>query len=109
MSGSTLIFSSLLTDFGCIQCVAAPTHDAGGLLDVMISRDDGQFDPEVIDVDLSYHRLVRASRFSNVTLLLRDRLHWLHCPERICYKLCDTVFKALHKIAPDYTADLCLP
>ena len=36
-----------------------------------------------------------ASRFSHVTPLLRDRLHWLRCPERICYKLCVTVFKAL--------------
>ena len=39
----------------------APTHDAGELLNVMISQsDDGQLDPEVIDVGLSDHRLVRA-------------------------------------------------
>ena len=53
---SALKFSSLLADFGCVQWVAAPTHDAGKLLDVMISRsDDGQLDPEIIDVGLSDH------------------------------------------------------
>ena len=31
------------------------------------------------------------------------------CPERICYKLCVTVFKALHGMVPGYIADLCLP
>ena len=50
-----------------------------------------------------------ASRFSHVTPLLSDRLHWFQCPERKCYKLCVTVFKALHGMAPDYIADLCLP
>ena len=50
-----------------------------------------------------------APRFSHVTPLLRDRLHWLHCPERICCKLCVTVFKALHGMVPGYIADLCLP
>ena len=50
-----------------------------------------------------------ASRFSHVPPLLRDRLHWLRCPERISYKLCVTVFKALYGIAPGYIADLSLP
>ena len=50
-----------------------------------------------------------ASWFSHVISYLRDRLHWLCCPERICYKLCVTVFKALHGMAPGYIADLCLP
>ena len=49
-----------------------------------------------------------ASRFSHVTPLLRDRLHWLCSPGRICYKLCVTVVKALHVMTPGYIADLCL-
>ena len=53
--------------------------------------------------------IFEASQFSHVTPLLRDRLHWLHCPERTRYKLCITVFKALHGMAPGYIADLCLP
>ena len=45
-----------------------------------------------------------ASRLSHVA-----PLHWLRCPVRICYKLCVTVFKALHGMTPGYIADLCLP
>ena len=59
--GIGLKFRSLLVDFGCVQWLAAPTHDAGRLLEVMISRsDDDQLNPEVINVGLSDHRLVRA-------------------------------------------------
>ena len=50
-----------------------------------------------------------ATRFSHVTPLLRDSLHWLRCQERICYKLCVTVFKAIHGMTPGYIADLYLP
>ena len=50
-----------------------------------------------------------ASRFSHVTLLIRDRLHWLCCPEKIRYKLCVTVFKAFHGMTAGYIADLGLP
>ena len=42
-------------------------------------------------------------------IFLRDRLYRHRCPERICYKLCFTVFKALHGMEPGYIADLCLP
>ena len=43
-----------------------------------------------------------ATRFSHVTPLLRDRLHWLRCPEKLSYKLYVTVFKALRGMAPGY-------
>ena len=37
-------------------------------------------------------RLVcRASRHDHITPLLRDKLHWLRCRERITFKLCDGV------------------
>ena len=49
-----------------------------------------------------------ASRFSHIKPLLRDRLHRLRCPDKICNKLCVTVFRAFHGMAPDYIADLCL-
>ena len=49
-----------------------------------------------------------ASRFSHVTPLLRDRLHWLRCRERIQFKLCLMVYKALNGIAPSYLSDLCI-
>ena len=50
-----------------------------------------------------------ASLLTHVTPLLHDRLHWLRCLKMICYKLCITVFKASHGMAPGYIADLCLP
>ena len=39
----------------------------------------------------------------------RDRLHCLRCTERIQYKPCITVFKALHGMAPEYPTELCTP
>ena len=42
------------------------------------------------------------------TPLLRDRLHWLRCRERIQFKLCLMVFTALNGIAPSYLSDLCI-
>jgi len=39
--------------------------------------------------------------------LLRDRLHWLRVPERVGYKLCLLVFKAVHGTAPEYLSELC--
>ena len=49
-----------------------------------------------------------ASRFSHVTPLLRDRLQWLRCRERIQFKLCLMVYKALNGMAPSYLSDLCI-
>ena len=44
-----------------------------------------------------------------VTPLLRDRLHWLRVPERIRFKLCLMVFKALNHLAPEYIMNCCFP
>ena len=37
-----------------------------------------------------------GTRSDHVTPLLRDKLHWLRFQQRITYKLCLTVYKALH-------------
>jgi len=37
-----------------------------------------------------------------VSDLLRNRLHWLRVPQRIQFKLCLLMYKALHGMAPDY-------
>jgi len=47
-----------------------------------------------------------ASRTAHVTPLLRDKLHWLRFQQRITYKLCITVFKALHCKSPAYISVL---
>ena len=41
--------------------------------------------------------------------MVRDSLHWLRIRERIEYKLCLLVYKALHGLAPQYIKDMCIP
>ena len=50
-----------------------------------------------------------AGKRAHVSALLRDRLHWLRVPQRIEYKLCLLVYKALHGMAPVYLSELCHP
>ena len=47
-------------------------------------------------LNASARLLYGGSRYSHVTPLLRDKLHWLHFRQRISYKLCLTVYKALN-------------
>ena len=54
-------------------------------------------------------RLVYGRRkYDHVTLLLQDNLHWLLVPERVKFKCCRLVFKALNGLAPTYIADFCV-
>jgi len=48
------------------------------------------------------------SRSASITPVLRDDLHWLKIPYRITYKLCVTVYKCLHGLAPQYLTDYCV-
>jgi len=41
--------------------------------------------------------------------VLRDNLHWLRVWERILFKLCLMVYKALSGFAPSYITELCVP
>jgi len=50
-----------------------------------------------------------GDRLDHVTPLLRDKLHWLRAKERITFKLCLLVYKAINGLAPSYLQDLCLP
>ena len=52
--------------------------------------------------------IVGIRRSEHISPTLRS-LHWLRCTERITYKLCLTVFNALHGQAPAYIRELCLP
>ena len=42
-----------------------------------------------------------------VTGLIRDRLHWLPVAQRIQFKLCLMMYKAMHGLAPAYLSELC--
>jgi len=48
-------------------------------------------------------------RRERVTPLLRDKIHWLRGRERITFKLCLLVYKAINGLAPSYLQDLCVP
>jgi len=39
---------------------------------------------------------------------LHHDLHWLDVPQRVIFKLCMTVYKCLHGLAPKYIAELCV-
>ena len=54
-------------------------------------------------------RLIHAhSRCEHITPTLRDRLHWLRVPERIVFKRCLLVHKALHALASAYNSSYCI-
>ena len=44
-----------------------------------------------------------------LTTILCDDLLWLDLPQCVSYKLCLTVYKCLHGMAPQYLAELCRP
>ena len=49
-------------------------------------------------------RISERHKYNHITPMLRDKIHWLPVHQRFEYKLCLTVFKALHGIAPGYIA-----
>ena len=47
--------------------------------------------------------LLRVPRSDfNLCVKVRDQLHWLRMPERVTFKLCTTMYKCLHGMAPGY-------
>ena len=56
---STTQFLDLIASFGLLQHVTQPTHDKGGLLDVVLTRSDATLSKvDVTDVGLSDHLLL---------------------------------------------------
>ena len=47
-------------------------------------------------------------RYEHVSPLLRDRLHWLRVPQRVEFKRCLLVYKALPGLAPAYITEYCV-
>ena len=45
---------------------------------------------------------------SMITPILKDELHWLSVTQRMTFKLCRTVYKALHG-TPPYNVEFCRP
>jgi len=54
--------------------------------------------------------LMKMRKFDRgMTHARRHDLHWLDVPDRVKYRLCVTVYKCLHGMAPQYLSDLCTP
>ena len=53
--------------------------------------------------------LYGGTKRDHITPLIWDRLHWLRFTQRVTYKLCLLVYKALHGGAPRYLSDLVVP
>ena len=49
-----------------------------------------------------------GKRSDDVTPLLHNCLHWLWVRERVRFKLCHMVFKALSHLAPEYIMNCCV-
>ena len=96
-AASTLIYSFVMTriDYCNSLFAAAPVYQTDQLQRMINS---------------AARLLLRVSKSDwELRTIVRDRLHWLHGPERVSYKLCTLVYKALHNIAPSYLAELCVP
>jgi len=44
---------------------------------------------------------------SRLSRILHHDIHWLDVPRRVIFKLCMTVYKCLHGLAPKYTSPSC--
>ena len=53
--------------------------------------------------------LLGGTKRDHITPLIRDKLHWLRFAQRVTYKLCILVYKALHNSAPKYISELVVP
>lgn len=52
--------------------------------------------------------ICQLPRWEHITPVLKD-LHWLPVDQRIKYKLCVMMFKAMHELAPNYIRELITP
>ena len=59
-------------------------------------------------LNLAARMIFGYSRYDHITPLLRDQLHWLRVTQRIDFKRCLIVFKALHGLAPGYISNYCV-
>ena len=49
----------------------------------------------------------KNGKYDHVTPLLKDQLHWLRVPQRVQYKCCLLVYKAMNGLAPTYISNYC--
>ena len=90
-AASMLVSSLVMSRIDYCNCILAglPAHSIARL-------------QSVLNADA---RVIHQRRKFDV---LRDDLHWLPVAQRIKFKLCLTVFKALHNLTPTYISHMCV-
>ena len=59
------------------------------------------------ELNVAARLIFGRGRYEHVTPLLRDRLHWPRALQRVEFKRCLLIYKALHGLAPAYITELC--
>jgi len=72
-----------------------------------ISADDLQALQSVLNAGARL--ITRKRKYEHITATLHYDLHWLPIRKRITYKLCTIVYKCLHRAAPSYLTEMCVP
>ena len=55
------------------------------------------------------HGSRRLLKWSPVSTLMRDQLHWLSVESRVKFKLALLAYKSVHGLAPEYLSAYCVP
>ena len=58
-------------------------------------------------LNFAAHLIYERANYDHVTPILWDKRHWLRIPQRIQYKCCLLVYKALHGLSPGYISNFC--
>jgi len=61
----------------------------------------------IYDTVEHFNYITGTRKFDSGQILHND-LHWSDVPQRVIFKLCMTVYKCLHGLAPKYIAELCV-
>jgi len=58
-------------------------------------------------INAAARMLCGTGKYAHISGFIRDHLHWLPVPQRVRFKLCLTMYKVTHGLAPAYLSELC--
>ena len=61
----------------------------------------------ILSVRNASARVVKKRKYNQITVTIRDELHWLPVLQRLDYKLCNFIYKCLHRSASSYVLSVC--
>ena len=77
-------------------------------LPILVGLPDKQLNRFQAVMNVAARLICRGRRYGHISPLLRDQLHWLRSRERVIFKICIMVYKALYDMAPSYIKYLCV-